>query len=421
MAIDNDNRPTVFLSSTVLDFADLRSALRFYLEHSGYRVLLSESSQFPVDPTKSNYDICLDAVDQCEIYVLLIGTRRGSSFGPDGSTITQAEYRRARERLDRGDNMRLVTFVRRETWIIAHETESTVATSSILEDAQYTRRFLDEVARSQETTQALSSGDSLPSGVWLWQFSTFDDIVTSLDAILRLNTNRQREILIGQALSQLDVIIRACFEDYTASGDVWPNFIPLLPVIEARSLRGISLSKDVAVHAGVLGTFGWKLLWLQTDALNRLRSSGELMAYNLESRVYESTTIERLLQILLFEIERVQTYFRGESLDNWFRRLEEIEKAANVVTMDDDPVELPVDVAFHLWMNGRTSRIFYNAQVLQAALKKSNPIAWVETIDLESGALDFVSVGGQSLLNPPPREKVDRWFEQQVRQAQTSS
>src|SRR3546814_3390935 len=42
---DKMNGPTLFLSSTVFDFADLRSALKDYLELRGCRVLASERSE----------------------------------------------------------------------------------------------------------------------------------------------------------------------------------------------------------------------------------------------------------------------------------------------------------------------------------------------------------------------------------------
>jgi hypothetical protein len=45
------DRPTIFLSSTIYDFSDLRSALKDYLEDRGCRVLASEYTDFtrPLD------------------------------------------------------------------------------------------------------------------------------------------------------------------------------------------------------------------------------------------------------------------------------------------------------------------------------------------------------------------------------------
>mgnify|MGYP005753899317 CR=1 FL=1 len=51
-----DNRPKVFISSMISDFADLRSALGYILEKSDYRVYMSETTTFPVNPNMSNFD-----------------------------------------------------------------------------------------------------------------------------------------------------------------------------------------------------------------------------------------------------------------------------------------------------------------------------------------------------------------------------
>ena len=41
------NRPTFFLSSTIFDFRDLRSALKHYLEVQGCTVLASSTTLWP--------------------------------------------------------------------------------------------------------------------------------------------------------------------------------------------------------------------------------------------------------------------------------------------------------------------------------------------------------------------------------------
>src|SRR3546814_17675502 len=55
---DKMNGPTLFLSSTVFDFADLRSALKDYLELRGCRVLASEFTDFTHPLDKHSYEAC---------------------------------------------------------------------------------------------------------------------------------------------------------------------------------------------------------------------------------------------------------------------------------------------------------------------------------------------------------------------------
>ncbi len=414
-----DNRPTIFLSSTVRDFQDLRSALRFYLEQSGYRVLLSESAQFPVDPSKSNFQICLDAVDQCDIYMLLVGNRRGTFYDATSkTTITQEEYRRARARFDRGDDIQLLTFVREETFVAADEaSDGSSESTPHLEDPDFTKRFLHEVMQPKSDNAV--AGANLPRGAWVWRFGSFSDIVQALETVLRLNTNRQRDLLMGQALAELNVIIRSCFDEYTQSGEVFPNFQPLMPVINAKSDKTVRLKASVLRHAAVLGSFGWSFKWVRTNAITRLAESGELAEYDVGSKSYRPTKVSRMLDILIAEIERVQSYFRTQSLDKWFQQLERVQvEAANAP--EDKELLLSPEVASHLWMNARTYRIFTNARWLKSALQEGDPVAWLESQDVDPASFHLVAMSGDR-LEPPSDEKIDRWFQKQYDLLQRSS
>ncbi|MBI3797446.1 MAG: DUF4062 domain-containing protein [Deltaproteobacteria bacterium] len=52
-------KPKVFVSSTIYDFHDLRSALKLWLEEYGYEVLMSDFNDFPQLPDKNSYESCL--------------------------------------------------------------------------------------------------------------------------------------------------------------------------------------------------------------------------------------------------------------------------------------------------------------------------------------------------------------------------
>jgi Domain of unknown function (DUF4062) len=42
-----NKKPTVFISSTIYDFKDLRSAIKYYLEELGFEVFASDYNDFP--------------------------------------------------------------------------------------------------------------------------------------------------------------------------------------------------------------------------------------------------------------------------------------------------------------------------------------------------------------------------------------
>ena len=92
-------KPRVFVSSTIADFRDLRSALRYWLGQMGLEVQMSEYNDFERRPDEGTFESCFNAIADCNYYVLLIGERRGSWYYDDERrvTVTQQEYRTARE------------------------------------------------------------------------------------------------------------------------------------------------------------------------------------------------------------------------------------------------------------------------------------------------------------------------------------
>jgi hypothetical protein len=61
--------PTFFLSSTIYDFKDLRSALKHYLEEQGCSVLASEYNDLPKPLDVHSYDACLNAIMAADYFV----------------------------------------------------------------------------------------------------------------------------------------------------------------------------------------------------------------------------------------------------------------------------------------------------------------------------------------------------------------
>jgi hypothetical protein len=192
--------PTFFLSSTIYDFRDLRSAAKFYLEEQGCTVLASEFNDFVKPLDMHSYEACLKAIDQADYFVLLIGTRVGGWFDLEQRvSITQQEYRRAYELQQQG-KLKIITFVRAEVWQAREERKelaSYLATlpysssekrrieaypSKFLDDADFLANFINEVGRNRDTVRALETGGQLPSGNWIHIFHEFSEIIATLQA-----------------------------------------------------------------------------------------------------------------------------------------------------------------------------------------------------------------------------------------------
>lgn len=187
-------RPTLFLSSTIYDFRDLRSAIKFSLEERGCRVLASEFNDFGGTLDQHSYETCLTNIEQADYFVLLIGARVGGWYdAANRVSITQQEYRRAYE-LHRLGKLRLVTFVREEVWQLKEERKELArylnelnladrereaivgAPSKFANDAEFIASFIAEAGRNLETSRAVKLGGAKPTGNWLHRFQNFRDI-----------------------------------------------------------------------------------------------------------------------------------------------------------------------------------------------------------------------------------------------------
>lgn len=87
---------TIFLSSTCYDLTDLRAEVEKFLIDKGHSLLLSDRNSFPVDIKKHRHDVCIENVNQCDFFVLVIDSRYGAPYYKDSTiSITWAEFREA--------------------------------------------------------------------------------------------------------------------------------------------------------------------------------------------------------------------------------------------------------------------------------------------------------------------------------------
>lgn len=181
------SKPVVFISSTIYDFADLRSCARYFLEELGYRVQLSESSDFdkPLEP--NSYDACFDAIRRADVFLLLVGARRGGWYDHSNRvSITQAEYRVAYEQAKVG-RIKLLPCVRASTWehvaVLKSVARDSWVPSKFSEDPSHLIDFLEEIGRVPEMRDS-ATGTDRPRNNWIHQFGSFRDLVNILGIAL---------------------------------------------------------------------------------------------------------------------------------------------------------------------------------------------------------------------------------------------
>lgn len=92
---ESGSAPRVFVSSVVEGFHEFRETARAgVIAAGGEPVLVNEDFPSLVD---SSRNVCLDAVDSCDVLVSIIG-ERGGWTAPSGMLVIEEEYRRACQR-----------------------------------------------------------------------------------------------------------------------------------------------------------------------------------------------------------------------------------------------------------------------------------------------------------------------------------
>lgn len=154
--------PSVFVSSTCYDLAQIRLDLKRFIEGMGYEAMISESPSFPVNPQATAVENCLNAVrDRADIFVLIIGARYGNKQ-PGGRSITNLEFLEART-----SGVPIYVFVAKEIihnlriWKKNPDADYT----SIVDDPRLFS-FVDELRNA--------------SGLWMYDFDEVANIVDTL-------------------------------------------------------------------------------------------------------------------------------------------------------------------------------------------------------------------------------------------------
>lgn len=217
-----NKKPTFFISSTIYDFRDLRSALKFYLEELGYQVYASEYNDFKVASDKHSYDACLKLIEECDYFILLVGSRVGGFYDDKNKiSITRQEYREAYKLHEQG-KLQIISFVRDEVWQLKETRNELAKHIEKIEDLEKEKKgnvlnfntkfatnaelitdFITEIGKNKETRNSLKSGEILPTGNWIRQFKNFKDIIESLRPFILiedLNIKFHKELLKDELL-----------------------------------------------------------------------------------------------------------------------------------------------------------------------------------------------------------------------------
>lgn len=330
-------RPTFFISSTIYDFRDLRSALKFYLEEQGCKVLASEYNDFEKPLDAHSYEACLEAIRSADYFVLLIGTRVGGWYDQANQvSITQREYREAYQ-MHQAGKLKLLNFVRSEVWQAKEDrrelaryldgldlepaAREAIANyrSKSAANAEFLIKFIDEVGRNEETKRAIQGNFPAPTGNWIHIFQGFRDIVDALNsqifASVPIEDMTSRRLL----RQELREFVSQCVLKY--KGELYSPRWVIDKFHEEHSIT-LETKKNHFTQVSVkrwdsISTFAIHLLGRQIHpvVLPQVLSRPTFLEFDLDSNSYRETPVQNALNRLQDEIRRFNRTNTSENLE----------------------------------------------------------------------------------------------------------
>jgi len=322
-------KPTIFISSTIYDFRDLRSSLKYYLEELGYIVNMSEFNDFRRMPDENSYMACLNTVKTSDYFILLIGSRVGGMYDKaNGITITQEEYRTAYAQAKEGKT-RILVFVRSDVWTVREDRNALAEllqyeyinsgemgtdsaerlsnhASKFVTDAKRIFAFINEVCRIDEMKSAVAGKGLLPPANWVHRFETFRDIVDALRVQFDVVGDLKTKILVDNI--KVELLNNLAAMSTKASGDIYPVTYFTEPFRKRYSLK---FGEKVTVERShVLWVVLGSLLLLRPQkslrwrALDQCIDNGIFMEFDVSSGTIKRTVVQDALERLRVSIEQ---------------------------------------------------------------------------------------------------------------------
>ncbi|MGD0142023.1 MAG: DUF4062 domain-containing protein [Rhizomicrobium sp.] len=334
-------KPTFFLSSTIFDFQDLRSAIKYTLEQRGCLVLASEFNDFRKPLDRHSYEACLESIKQADYFILLIGSRVGGWYDEPGRiSITQQEYRAAYE-LQREGKIQILTFVRSDVWQFREDQKAlqrhlkdidlNTAAKKIAaypnkhaEDAEFTIRFIEEVGRNRETAAAVRHEGALPTGNWLHAFHDFRDVANVLQTLFLAGFPVEEAAFRRALRYELVEVLRACLirgKSGECFGPQWfvAKFDQMFPIAKEDKFHS-----EFAVPTKPWDNFSTVLMhWIRgrihIEVLPEALTSPTFLQFDHQTGTCEETPAFRALHMLFAEIRGLNQMLDTDVLEVIFK------------------------------------------------------------------------------------------------------
>lgn len=148
--------PTIMVSSCVYGMEELLDQVFGLLTSAGYEVWMSHKGTIPVDPGKSNFENCIAAVRNCDLFLGILTTRYGSGQDKKADSLS-IMHREVKEAIKPSNH--------KPRWFLAHD------------ELVFARGFLAELGfktSEQRHTLTLSRGKLVEN---LRVFDMYDSVI----------------------------------------------------------------------------------------------------------------------------------------------------------------------------------------------------------------------------------------------------
>ncbi len=160
----------IFLSSTCYDLKDLRAEVENFLLAKGHQLLLSDRANFPHFIGTHRHDICIENVETCDLFILVIDSRYGAPYYKDQNiSITWAEFREAIR-----SKRKIIAFVRQEVYNERQSCRRNQKKGNTFEPA-----FADNI----KTFDLIDEVQRYEDGVWMQPFDNSVQVKEKLESI----------------------------------------------------------------------------------------------------------------------------------------------------------------------------------------------------------------------------------------------
>jgi hypothetical protein len=306
-------QPTIFISSIISEFYDLRGSLKYFLGKSGFRVLMSEEPDFGADCGIDSLDNCKQQIEKADYYLLLIGNNSGTvlQINEKETSVTFEEFKHYVSLQKDGKVINFIAFVRQQAWnnYLRRDTQ-TIHSLQI--------DFIDELLKNP-----LFENEKI--GRWRYTFDKFNDIITTLETNqngLFIDATRKSTLYKTYIKREIIDIYKSLLEKNSETGKIqsYTEIVELPNLDNLDILRHSIISKEIAVKIVVflISIMTKKTLMKKINRVFNYIAQGEFSRFD---GITEKYVLPEYIKLSIQTLEILEKIFENASNNNLYDQI----------------------------------------------------------------------------------------------------